>query len=68
MPDLIEKFFLVGEALMGMDVRLCAPKQYWPDEDLVGKCRKIAEKSDARITITDRVEEGVKALIFYIPM
>ena len=26
---------LVGGAKMGMDVRLCAPKDLWPDEDLV---------------------------------
>ena len=26
---------LIGGAKMGMDVRLCAPKDLWPNEDLV---------------------------------
>jgi len=51
---------LAGGAIMGMDVRLCAPKQYWPNEELVKQCKSIAEKSGAKITITESVEEGVK--------
>ena len=51
---------LAGGAIMGMDVRLCAPKQYWPNEELVKQCKAIAEKSGAKITITESVEEGVK--------
>ena len=26
---------LIGGAKLGMDVRLCAPKHLWPDDDLV---------------------------------
>jgi len=55
---------LVGGAIMGMDVRLCAPKQYWPGEELVNQCKKIAAKSGAKITITENVEEGVKGTDF----
>src|SRR6187551_3697997 len=32
---------MVGAAKLGMDVRLCAPKHLWPNEDLVGTCRQI---------------------------
>lgn len=55
---------LVGGAIMGMDVRLCAPKQNLPDEQLVSKCKAIAEKSGAKITLTSDLEEGVKGADF----
>ena len=55
---------MVGGAKMGMDVRLCAPKQNWPEEDLVKSCRKIAKENGGKITLTDIVEEGVKGADF----
>jgi ornithine carbamoyltransferase len=51
---------LVGGAKLGMDVRLVAPKELWPHEELVAQCRAIAGETGARITLTDSVEEGVK--------
>jgi ornithine carbamoyltransferase len=45
---------------MGMDVRLCAPKENLPDKELVNKCLEIAEKSGAKITLTSDVATGVK--------
>jgi ornithine carbamoyltransferase len=51
---------LVGGAKLGMDVRLAAPKALWPAKDLVATCRKIAEDTGARITITEDPAEGVK--------
>jgi len=51
---------LVGGAKLGMDVRLVAPKELWPHDDLVAQCRAIARETGARITLTDSVEEGVK--------
>lgn len=50
---------MVGAAKMGMDIRLVAPKSFWPDVVLVEQCRSIAEETGARITLTDDVEEGV---------
>jgi ornithine carbamoyltransferase len=50
---------MVGGCKLGMDVRLAAPKDLWPDEDLVKTCRGIAEETGARLTITDDVDEGV---------
>ena len=46
-------------AKMGMDIRLVAPKAFWPEEELVAKCRQIAEETGARITLTEDVKEGV---------
>lgn len=51
---------LVGAAIMGVDIRLVAPKAFWPDESLVKQCQALAEKSGAHITLTESVEEGVK--------
>jgi ornithine carbamoyltransferase len=43
-----------------MDVRLCAPKHLWPEDELLDKCKSIAAETGARLTITDDVAEGVK--------
>jgi len=55
---------MVGGAKMGMDVRLCAPKENWPDETLVKKCKSIAKETKAKITITEKVKDGVKGVDF----
>ena len=51
---------LAGGAILGMDVRLAAPKSCWPEQPLIDQCNAIAKKSGARITITEDVAEGVK--------
>lgn len=51
---------MVGAAKMGMDIRLVAPKAYWPEADLVAECQVIAQHTGAKITLTENVEEGVK--------
>lgn len=55
---------IVGGAKMGMDVRLCAPKENWPEEELVKKCKAIANETNAKITLTEKVAEGVKGVDF----
>lgn len=55
---------MVGGCLMGMDVRICAPKSLWPDERLVVQCRQIAAQTDARLTLTDDLSEGVNDVDF----
>jgi ornithine carbamoyltransferase len=50
---------MIGGCKMGMEVRLCAPSNLWPQEDLVTQCREIAAKTGARLTLTEDVEEGV---------
>jgi len=55
---------LVGGAKMGMDVRLCAPKNFLPDDKLVETCKEIAKETGAKMTLTNNVEEGVKGVDF----
>ncbi|WP_370117616.1 ornithine carbamoyltransferase [Streptacidiphilus sp. MAP12-33] len=47
-------------SLLGMDVRLAAPRELWPDEGLLDRCRLVAEGSGARITVTESVEDSVR--------
>jgi ornithine carbamoyltransferase len=56
--------YLVTGALLGMDVRIVAPKSYWPAQDIVDRARKLAETSGARITLTESVAEGVAGADF----
>ncbi|MEU6862078.1 ornithine carbamoyltransferase [Streptomyces sp. NPDC046876] len=51
--------YLVTGALLGMDVRIVAPKAYWPAEDVVARANELAAASGARITLTEEVAEGV---------
>lgn len=55
---------LVGGAKLGMDVRLCAPKDNLPEKELVDICNSIAEETGAKITLTKNIEEGVKGVDF----
>jgi ornithine carbamoyltransferase len=50
---------MVGGCKYGMDVRLCAPRDLWPSDDLVETCRGIAAETGARLTLTEDVDEGV---------
>ncbi|GAB7258630.1 MULTISPECIES: ornithine carbamoyltransferase [Dickeya] len=55
---------MVGAAKMGMDIRLVAPRAYWPDEKLVQQCRDIASQTGGRIMLTEYVDEGVVGVDF----
>ncbi|MET8947128.1 ornithine carbamoyltransferase [Streptomyces sp. NPDC004542] len=56
--------YLVTGALLGMDVRIVAPGKYWPAQDVVAHARELAERSGARITLTEQVDEGVAGADF----
>lgn len=51
---------LVGSAKMGVDFRVAAPREFWPDSSLVEQCRFLAHRSGGKITLTESVEEAVK--------
>src|SRR6187399_3178826 len=53
---------LIGGSKMGMDVRICAPKDLWPQKDLLEQCQATARDTGAKITITDDPAEGVKGV------
>ncbi|MGR3806998.1 ornithine carbamoyltransferase [Pasteurella testudinis DSM 23072] len=56
--------FVEGAALMGLDLRLVAPKQFWPQQSLLDEVAETAAKSGAKITCTENVNDGVKGVDF----
>ncbi len=55
---------LLGGAIMGMDVRLGAPKHLWPKDPLIEMAQEFARTSGARVTLTDDSKEAVKGVDF----
>jgi len=51
---------MVGSAKMGLDFVACAPKAYWPTEELTNTCKELAKASGGSITQTEDILEGVK--------
>ena len=49
---------LIGGAKMGMDVRLCGPRGCWPEKAVEAEARSIAERTGARILISENVAEA----------
>ena len=47
---------LVGGAKYGMDVRICAPKELWPEPELLDRTQVIAKATGARISVTEDID------------
>jgi ornithine carbamoyltransferase len=58
--------YLVTGALLGMDVRIVAPRAYWPADEIVARARELAETSGARITLSEDIAEGVAGADFVV--
>jgi len=54
---------IVG-AMLGMNVRLCAPRRLWPHDELIEQCRTIAATTGASLTLTEKPAEAVKGVDF----
>jgi len=55
---------LVTGALLGLDVRICAPDELWPAPRVRDIARDIAAGSGARLTVTADTAEGVPGADF----
>lgn len=55
---------LVAGAMMGMDVRIVAPRSVWNSEAVIKQAEEIAAETGARITHTEDVGEGVDGVDF----
>jgi ornithine carbamoyltransferase len=51
-------------AVMGSDVRICAPKDLWPDADVRDEAEVRARDSGARITLTEDPTEALAGVDF----
>ncbi len=47
-------------AKLGIHFACCAPKELFPNAELVSECRKIASEQGSTILLTEDVDEGVK--------
>ena len=52
--------YMVACAKMGMHYVACAPKEYFPSEELVQTCKEIAAQTGGSITLTEDAMEGAK--------
>ena len=55
---------LVTGAMLGMDVRVVAPRSLWPSDAVVATARRYAAGTGARVTLTDDVAAGVRGVDF----
>ena len=51
---------MVGCAKMGMHFIACSPKKYWPGQELIDTCQKIAKETGAVIGFSENPFEAVK--------
>ncbi len=62
--DNVARSLLITGALVGMDVRIAAPRELWPPDDVVSTARALAATSGARVQVTDDVGQGVAGVDF----
>ncbi len=51
---------MIACSKMGMHFTACAPKKYFPNDELVALCQEYAKASGGSVTLTENVEEGTK--------
>jgi ornithine carbamoyltransferase len=54
---------IVG-CLLGMDVRLCGPRELWPSDEYVTIAMQLRDQSGAALTITENPKEAVAGVDF----
>ncbi len=55
---------MIAGCLMGMDVRIAAPKSLWPDEEHIGYARELEKVNKGHLTLTEDPLEGVQGVDF----
>ena len=56
---------MIGCAKMGLHFVACAPKAYWPNPELVAKCREFARLSGGSITLSEDTDAVARADVVY---
>ena len=54
--------WMVGCAKMGMDFTACAPKKYWPSQELIDQCQEIAKEGKGIYVRVDNSNSAQKAI------
>lgn len=55
---------VISGAMMGMDVRIVAPKKLWNRPEIIAQAQEIAQKSGAKVTHTEDIDAGVRGVDF----
>jgi ornithine carbamoyltransferase len=62
--DNVARSLAIGAAKVGMDVRIAAPRELWPEEAFVGHLHTLARSTGSRVVLTDNVRDAVKGADF----
>jgi ornithine carbamoyltransferase len=54
----------LGAVKLGMDMRLCGPRELWPDKDFRSKLLDIASATNAKVHVCDNAVEGLPGADF----
>jgi ornithine carbamoyltransferase len=60
----IARSLLVTAALLGMDLRIGAPKALWPPADVIRTAHELADASGASILVTDHPADAISGVDF----
>lgn len=60
----VARSLALGGMKLGMDIRLCGPRELWPDKELSTRLLDIAADTKARLRICDSTEEGLPGADF----
>jgi ornithine carbamoyltransferase len=55
---------LIGGALMGMDVRIAAPKLLWPGDEMLVESQRIAARTGAKLMLDDEPKKALAGADF----
>jgi len=55
---------MIAGCLMGMDVRIAAPRELWPDETHLAHARELEARYKGRLTLTEDPAAGVRGVDF----
>ena len=60
----VGRSLLVVGAIMGADVRICGPEELWPPSEVQGLANERAQRSGARVTLTDDRDQALRGTDF----
>lgn len=60
----IANTLLEASSILGIDLRLISPKQFWPEKNILNSCQEKAKKNKKQIICTEDIEQGVKNVDF----
>ncbi len=60
----VARSLALGAVKLGMDMRLCGPRELWPDQDFASKLLEIASVTNAKFRVCDDATEGLPGADF----